>query len=279
MDPKTDQETFPQYLFRTSAQYSQRVPSHTVVYRFVDSLTDLLFPVRSDQPLSLAQIEERWEGLHRDFAAIICPLCAPEVACEILSEQFFTRIAELHASLVEDAEMYRDSDPASGCVEEVILCYPGFYAVMVHRIAHEIHRLGIPLLPRVIAEYAHSRTGIDIHPGATIGKHFYIDHGTGVVIGETTVIGDRVQLYQGVTLGAMSPAGMHHSAETPARRHPKIGSDVTIYAGATLLGGATEVGDNVVIGGNAFLTESVESDTKVSIKKPEMTFRVKGGRF
>ena len=126
---------------------------------------------------------------------------------------------------------------------------------------------------------AHSQTGIDINPGATIGEYFSIDHGTGVVVGETTIIGDRVQLYQGVTLGAMSPAGMHHSAETPARRHPKVGSDVTIYAGATLLGGATEVGDNVVIGGNAFLTESVESDTKVSIKKPEMTFRVKGGRF
>ena len=268
MDPKTDQETFPQYLFRTSAQYSQHVPSHTVVYRFVDSLTDLLFPVRSDQPLSLAQIEERWEGLHRDFAAIICPLCAPEVACEILSEQFFARIAELHASLVEDAEMYRDSDPASGCVEEVILCYPGFYAVMVHRIAHEIHRLGIPLLPRVIAEYAHSRTGIDIHPGATIGKHFYIDHGTGVVIGETTVIGDNVCLYQGVTLGA----SYVDKELRGVRRHPSIEDNVIIYAGSTILGGNTVVGHDSIIGGNVWLTESVPPYSRV-YHKPEIAIK------
>ena len=270
MDPKTDQETFPQYLFRTSAQYSQHVPSHTVVYRFVDSLTDLLFPVRSDQPLSLAQIEERWEGLHRDFAAIICPLCAPEVACEILSEQFFARIAELHASLVEDAEMYRDSDPASGCVEEVILCYPGFYAVMVHRIAHEIHRLGIPLLPRVIAEYAHSRTGIDIHPGATIGKHFYIDHGTGVVIGETTVIGDNVCLYQGVTLGA----SYVDKELRGVRRHPSIEDNVIIYAGSTILGGNTVVGHDSIIGGNVWLTESVPPYSR-GYHKPEIAIKTK----
>jgi serine O-acetyltransferase len=153
------------------------------------------------------------------------------------------------------------------------------FAIFIYRIAHELYLEKVPMIPRIMTEYAHSQTGIDINPGATIGEYFSIDHGTGVVVGETTIIGDRVQLYQGVTLGAMSPAGMHHSAETPARRHPKVGSDVTIYAGATLLGGATEVGDNVVIGGNAFLTESVESDTKVSIKKPEMTFRVKGGRF
>ncbi len=270
MDPKTDQETFPQYLARISAQYSQHVPSHTVVYRFVDSLTDLLFPVRSDQPLSLAQIEERWESLHRDFAAIICPLCAPEVACEILSEQFFARIAELHASLVEDAEMYRDSDPASGCVEEVILCYPGFYAVMVHRIAHEIHRLGIPLLPRVIAEYAHSRTGIDIHPGATIGKHFYIDHGTGVVIGETTVIGDNVCLYQGVTLGA----SYVDKELRGVRRHPSIEDNVIIYAGSTILGGNTVVGHDSIIGGNVWLTESVPPYSRV-YHKPEIAIKTK----
>ena len=270
MDPKADQETFPQYLARTSAQYSQHVPSHTVVYRFVDSLTDLLFPVRSDQPLSLAQIEERWEGLHRDFAAIICPLCAPEVACEILSEQFFARIAELHASLVEDAEMYRDSDPASGCVEEVILCYPGFYAVMVHRIAHEIHRLGIPLLPRVIAEYAHSRTGIDIHPGATIGKYFFIDHGTGIVIGETTIIGCHVKLYQGVTLGALSTKGGQKLRDV--RRHPTIGDNVTIYSGASILGGETVIEEGVVIGGNSFITQSIKKGTKVSVRNQELIY-------
>ena len=174
-----------------------------------------------------------------------------EKVCEAMME----RLPHIQELLLKDLTANYNGDPAASSRQEIIL------------------------IPRIMTEYAHSQTGIDINPGATIGEYFSIDHGTGVVVGETTVIGDRVQLYQGVTLGAMSPAGMHHSAETPARRHPKIGSDVTIYAGATLLGGATEVGDNVVIGGNAFLTESVESDTKVSIKKPEMTFRVKGGRF
>ena len=181
--------------------------------------------------------------------------------------------------LLEDARNIQRKDPAARSVLEVILLYPGFHILVYHRIAHWLFEHKHFFLARWVSQRGRHKTGIEIHPGAKIGKCLFIDHGMGIVIGETTVIGDRVQLYQGVTLGAMSPAGMHHSAETPARRHPKVGSDVTIYAGATLLGGATEVGDNVVIGGNAFLTESVESDTKVSIKKPEMTFRVKGGRF
>ena len=176
-----------------------------------------------------------------------------------------------------DAVMARD--PAARSRAEVYFLYSGFKAVRSYRKANWFFRHNMKFIARYISQRARRKTGIEIHPGATIGKNLFIDHGMGVVIGETTVIGDNCTLYQGVTLGAMSPAGMHHSAETPARRHPKVGSDVTLYAGATLLGGATEVGDNVVIGGNAFLTESVESDTKVSIKKPEMTFRVKGGRF
>ena len=179
----------------------------------------------------------------------------------------------------EDIRTICERDPAARSALEVMLLYNGYKAVRSHARAAFFYRHGMKFLARWISQRCVRRTNIEIHPAAKIGRRFFIDHGTGVVIGETTVIGDRVQLYQGVTLGAMSPAGMHHSAETPARRHPKVGSDVTIYAGATLLGGATEVGDNVVIGGNAFLTESVESDTKVSIKKPEMTFRVKGGRF
>ena len=149
------------------------------------------------------------------------------------------------------------------------------FAIFVYRIAHELYENKVAMIPRMMSEYAHSKTGIDINPGAKIGEYFFIDHGTGMVVGETTVIGDRVQLYQGVTLGAMSPAGMHHSAETPARRHPKVGDNVVIYANSTLLGGATEIGDNVIIGGNAFLTSSVEPDTVVSVKNPEMTFRGK----
>ena len=181
--------------------------------------------------------------------------------------------------LLEDIRAYKRNDPAARSAIEVVLLYNGLHATIDYRIAHWFYRHRCFFIARAISQWSKMWTGIEIHPGAQIGRRLVIDHGAGIVIGETTQIGDDCLLYQGVTLGAMSPAGMHHSAETPARRHPKIGSDVTIYAGATLLGGATEVGDNVVIGGNAFLTESVESDTKVSIKKPEMTFRVKGGRF
>lgn len=265
-----EKESFSQRIYRTAAQFSQHVPSHTVVYRFVDGITDLLFPVRSDETLSLEDIEERWEQLHRDFVGIICPLCDPSVSCEILTEKFFGQIPAVHASLLEDARMYRDCDPASGCLEEVVLCYPGFYAVMVYRIAHIIHSLGIHILPRVVAEYAHSRTGIDIHPGAQIGSHFYIDHGTGVVIGETTVIGKNVKLYQGVTLGA----SFVDKELRGVRRHPSIEDNVIIYAGSTILGGDTVVGHDTVIGGNVWLTESVPPYSRV-YHKPEISIKVK----
>lgn len=265
-----EKESFPQRIYRTAAQFSQHVPSHTVVYRFVDGITDLLFPVRSDDPLSLQDIEGRWEQLHRDFVGIICPLCAPSVSCEILTEKFFSQIPAVHASLMEDARMYRDCDPASGCLEEVVLCYPGFYAVMVHRIAHIIHTLGIHILPRVVAEYAHSRTGIDIHPGAQIGPHFYIDHGTGVVIGETTVIGKNVKLYQGVTLGA----SFVDKELRGVRRHPTIEDNAIIYAGSTILGGDTVIGHDTVVGGNVWLTESVPPHSRV-YHKPEISIKVK----
>ena len=159
----------------------------------------------------------------------------------------------------------------------MILCYPGFYAVMVYRLSHVMHRLNIPVLPRVVSEYAHSQTGIDIHPGATIGPRFYIDHGTGIVIGETTVIGRNVKLYQGVTLGAMSPRSGHGSL--PVKRHPTVGDDVTIYSGASILGGATDIGDGSVVGGNVFLTRSVRSGTRVAAATPAPVLKNPGDPF
>ena len=194
-----------------------------------------------------------------------------------LSVEFFRAIPAVRAVAQTDVEAFFDGDPAAFSMDEIIFCYPGLFAITVYRLAHVLYALGVPLLPRMMTEHAHSVTGIDINPGATIGNYFFIDHGTGIVVGETTVIGDHVKVYQGVTLGALTTRGGQNLRGK--KRHPTIEDNVTIYAGATLLGGATEVGDNVVIGGNAFLTESVESDTKVSIKKPEMTFRVKGGRF
>ena len=263
-----------------------RLPDRSAIISLIKDLRRLFFPAYFGDPQLMALPAENYAALllERIETALTTQiaLALPEEEASQASRITQSIVAELpriQQVLLTDIEATFDGDPAAASKEEVIFAYPGLFAIFVYRIAHELYLEKVPMIPRIMTEYAHSQTGIDINPGATIGEYFSIDHGTGVVVGETTVIGDRVQLYQGVTLGAMSPAGMHHSAETPARRHPKIGSDVTIYAGATLLGGATEVGDNVVIGGNAFLTESVESDTKVSIKKPEMTFRVKGGRF
>ncbi len=165
-------------------------------------------------------------------------------------------------------------DPAAYNREEIVVTYPGFYAIFVNRIAHELHRLNVPLIPRIMTEHAHSLTGIDIHPGATIGKYFFIDHGTGIVIGETTEIGDNVKIYQGVTLGALSTRGGQRLRNK--KRHPTIEDNVTIYSGASILGGETVIGKNVVIGGNAFITKSVLEGTKVSVKNHELSYDYDG---
>lgn len=190
---------------------------------------------------------------------------AREVCGEVIA-----RLPALQRLVHRDLQAAFDGDPAAASMEEVILAYPGLFAVFIYRVAHELFVRDVPMIPRIMTEFAHSQTGIDIHPGAEIGAHFFIDHGTGVVVGETAVIGERARIYQGVTLGALSPAGMRRGG---ARRHPKVGSGVTLYANATLLGGETEIGDGSVIGGNAFLTGGVAPGTVVSIKKPEMIFR------
>lgn len=182
--------------------------------------------------------------------------------------------------LATDIRAAYEGDPASQSYDEIIYCYPGLYAITIYRLAHILYGLQVPLLPRIMTEYAHTRTGIDIHPGATIGEHFFIDHGTGVVIGETTEIGASVRLYQGVTLGALSlprDAGQRLRSQ---KRHPTIEDEVIVYAGATILGGETRIGARSVIGGNVWLTESVPPDTKVLIKTPELVFigNRKGGQ-
>ena len=160
-----------------------------------------------------------------------------------------------------------DGDPAAANFDEVILAYPGLMAITVYRIAHELYQLKVPILPRLMTEYAHSQTGIDIHPGATIGKYFFIDHGTGIVVGETSIIGNNVKIYQGVTIGALSTRGGQKLSGT--KRHPTICDNVTIYANASILGGKTVIGENTVIGGNSFITSSVEPNSKVSMKNLE----------
>jgi serine O-acetyltransferase len=188
-----------------------------------------------------------------------------------ISLAFFRQIPKIREYLETDVEAAFEGDPAAYYKDEIILSYPGLQAITVNRIAHELYALSVPMIPRMMTEYAHSITGIDIHPGASIGKYFFIDHGTGIVIGESTVIGNHVKIYQGVTLGALSTRGGQRLKSL--KRHPTIEDNVTIYSGASILGGETVIRKNVVIGSNAFITKSIDEGTRVSIKNQELQFK------
>lgn len=187
-----------------------------------------------------------------------------------LAFEFMQKIPLIREYIDTDIQAAFDGDPAAFNKDEIIFSYPGLFAIFTNRIAHQLYLLGIPLIPRIMTEYVHGRTGIDIHPGATIGKYFFIDHGTGIVIGETTEIGDNVKIYQGVTLGALSTRG--GQLLKSIKRHPTIHDNVTIYSGASILGGETVIGKDVVIGGNAFITKSISAGAKVSIKNQELKY-------
>jgi serine O-acetyltransferase len=180
-------------------------------------------------------------------------------------DRFFTQLPAIYDALLADADAIYQGDPAATSRDEVILAYPGFFAIALHRAAHAIHVLGAPLFPRLLSEFAHRETGIDIHPAARIGARFAIDHGTGIVVGETAVLGDGVKLYQGVTLGAASV----RKTLSQTKRHPTIGNNVVIYANATILGGDTVVGDDSVIGGNVWLTHSVPPNSMITHREHE----------
>lgn len=195
-------------------------------------------------------------------------------AANDLTLEFFTKIPKIREYIETDIQAAFDGDPAVYNKDEIISTYPGLYAILTSRIAHELFLLGIPLIPRIMTEHAHSITGIDIHPGTTIGKYFFIDHGTGIVIGETTEIGDNVKIYQGVTLGALSTRG--GQALKHKKRHPTICDNVTIYSGASILGGETVIGKDVIIGGNAFITTSVPDGARVRVKNQELIVNFKG---
>lgn len=184
---------------------------------------------------------------------------------------FMEKIPLIREYLNTDIEAAYLGDPAAYSKEEIIFSYPGLYAIFVNRIAHQLYKLDIPVIPRIMTEYAHGLTGIDIHPGAAIGKYFFIDHGTGVVIGETTIIGDNVKIYQGVTLGALSTNGGQKLKNI--KRHPTLGNNVTVYSGTSILGGDTVIGNNVVIGGNCFIISSVSEGSKVVMKPFEMIYK------
>ena len=265
---------------------SYELPSTEHVARVVDQCRALIFPgyvgaslARITRTELRDQLRERidelrnglrrqvYRGLHHKSQAAVggndldCPDCA--AAADGISNRFVARLPELRAAIALDVQAASAGDPAATGADEIIFCYPGVFAITVYRLAHALLQEGAALIPRMMTELAHERTGIDIHPGATIGHSFFIDHGTGVVIGETTLIGNQVRLYQGVTLGALSVA----QGERPppgSRRHPTIEDDVVIYAGATILGGTTVIGRGAVVGGNCWVTSSVEPGTVVT---------------
>ncbi|MGW8193775.1 MAG: serine O-acetyltransferase [Desulforhopalus sp.] len=200
----------------------------------------------------------------------------PCTNCEARSHRmalsFIESLPRVAATLATDIRAALEGDPATKSPDEVIFCYPGLLATLIFRLAHELHKLQVPIVPRIMTEYAHSQTGIDIHPGATIGTSFFIDHGTGVVIGETTVIGNNVRIYQGVTLGALSLPRDAGERMRDKKRHPTIEDNVIIYSNTTILGGDTTIGEGSIIGGNIWLTESVATGTKVLLKRPELIY-------
>lgn len=243
------------------------LPSRKTVIRFLKVLLNLMFPKYfhlspAQAAPSLTPPEETillLQELVKHSTGTIS-----EDDLQSITQRFFSLLPEVKQLLTEDALAIYEGDPAAKSYEEIFLCYPGFFAIAIHRIAHILYGLSVPLLPRIMSEYAHEKTGIDIHPGATIGRHFCIDHGTGIVIGETCTIGDRVKLYQGVTLGARSFAYDEGGRLLKGnKRHPQIGNDVVIYANAVILGGDTYIGDHCTIGGNVWLTESLSEGTVI----------------
>lgn len=254
-----------QFLHRDRLQTATIQLNVGEVRESIDALVCLLFPQRGCLGArSLENIETDVEKLKKRFTGYFesVSVLAPALKgkSEELAAQFFEQLPTLATTLDTDAQAALAGDPAAYSREEVIITYPGFYAVCIHRLAHALNHAGIPLLPRLMAEYAHEKTGIDIHPGATIGESFFIDHGTGVVIGETSHIGKNVKIYQGVTLGALSVKKKLQSV----KRHPTIEDDVVIYANSTILGGETIIGKGSIIGGNTWIVSSIDPASVVS---------------
>ena len=257
------------------------LPDKTRIIAVTEQLRSVMFPGYFDTPSSknneyaagykltkisdelMTQMTSAFSVNHEQEEA---NALAMEAVC-----RFVTRLPDVQRVLETDTQALYNGDPAASSRVDVIFSYPGLFAITVYRLAHELYDLNVPLIPRMMTEYAHSVTGIDINAGARIGSYFFIDHGTGIVIGETTIIGDYVKLYQGVTLGALSTR--KGQLLSGIKRHPTLGNRVTVYSGASILGGETIIGDDCLIGSNAFVTGSVPPNTRVSITSPELTFR------
>ncbi len=277
------------------AQHVNRrfLPSRDEILEIVKLLLELFYPGYfgrqdlTDENLAFHvgnQLSTLREKLERQVETCLCftaecdgrPAHACSGEARRVTARFLERLPSVRDALVLDVQAAYDGDPAASSLDEVILAYPGMLAVTVHRVAHELQVMRVPLMPRIMSEWAHSRSGADIHPGARIGKSFFIDHSTGVVVGETTTIGSSVKLYQGVTLGALSiPRDERGRVIRDTKRHPTVEDGVTIYANATVLGGHTVIGADSVVGGSVFVTDSVPPSTRVALRPPEMTVRAK----
>ncbi len=263
-------------------------PDTKVIYELIHELTRVAYPgyvkdnhyriydIRQNMAMVIEDIAFR---LNKQIAIALRygmkldeeTLAATREESQRITLEFLRQIPRIREYLATDVEAVFDGDPAAESADEIIFAYPGLYAVTIFRFAHELYRLNVPVIPRIMTELAHSKTGIDINPGATIGKYFMIDHGTGIVIGETTQIGEHVKVYQGVTLGALSTSGGRKLFNK--KRHPTIEDYVTIYSGASILGGDTVIGRGSLIGGNVFLTHSVPPETRVSVKNQELRYK------
>ncbi len=269
------------------------LPSKKVVIEVLEDLFSILFPgylgdsevtkanIKYHLGLKITSVYTRLTDETEKSLKYICRKISecPQDLCQkrahVVSRDLLDKLPEIRSKLSGDIQAAYSGDPAAVSNDEVILSYPCVLAITTYRIAHELYLSGVPLIPRIMSEHMHSLTGIDIHPGAKIGKNFFIDHGTGVVIGETAEIGDNVKLYQGVTLGALSfPKDEKGNIIKGRKRHPTVGNNVVIYSGATLLGAETVVGDNSVIGGNVWVTGPVAPGTKITISKPEQIYKM-----
>jgi len=296
---QTFQELLPELVDAITANYKdsdlllgkndKQLPVRTELIHILNGFKELLFPgyfndEHIDNDVASFYAGQKLSNLYQKMKKQVAMALAYDKAAaitasspEILTEAehicnaFFQTIPTIQEYLLFDVKAGYDGDPAADSMEQIIFSYPGFYAIFVYRLAHELYKLKVPFIPRVMTEQAHSKTGIDINAGAAIGKHFFMDHGTGIVIGETTIIGEYVKLYQGVTLGALSTRGGQHLSGI--KRHPTIEDRVTIYSNATILGGETIIGRDSVIGGGAFITSSIPECTRVSVTPPELAIK------
>jgi len=245
--------TFIQNLYNQHQQATTAFPDKELAQEFIDGFFEFLFIPQKQKKMSQYELAKEFESYKSHLSALVYDVIGDGEKTQAIADLFFEEVPAIYNTLLNDAAAVLRFDPAAKSIEEVLMAYPGFFATAVYRFSHQLIVQGVNILPRVFAEYAHSKTGIDIHPGATIGNSFFIDHGTGIVIGETTIIGDNVKIYQGVTLGALSVNKDH----AESKRHPTIEDNVVIYSGATILGGSTVIGSDSVIGGNVWLTNSV----------------------